>query len=157
MCNWTQKEINPSSLEKKKVKPAMAMFRPDVTAAIEMHSKLGIIGFENTKPTVKFLKDIHKWISVLQNTAFRLKNLFTSVQDERLHFLEHLIPAQLQIWEEEVKRLVEAIPPKDKVRRNEEKKKFFTQEAYRAILFTSQSTIYCIYAISSEKWDSNSF
>lgn len=73
MRNWTQKTTQPNSLEKEEVKPAIDMFRPEVTAAIEMHSEIGTEGFGNVASISNFTKEIHKWVSihdilVLKNT-----------------------------------------------------------------------------------------
>lgn len=38
----TEKHAWPNPLEKQKVKPAMDMFRPEVTATIEMHAAHGV-------------------------------------------------------------------------------------------------------------------
>lgn len=150
--HWTQKEVNPNSLEKQKVKPAMAMFRPDVTAAIEMHAELGTEGFENVIPTVTFMKKIHRWISLhdicnvdeyYKKRLFDKKPFFKS-SDTRLNFLEHELPNDLRLWEEEVNNLVKKIPPGEKEKKKLEKDKFLTKETYNALLLTSRSTVECI-------------
>lgn len=88
----------------------MYMSRPEVTAAIEMHSEHGTKGFENVGPTVNFMKKIHKWISLhdvssLKEYYFKRlfdKKTFSKADDERLSFLEYEIPERLKKWEEEV-------------------------------------------------------
>lgn len=42
----------------------MDMFRPAVTAAIEMHASIGTEGFVNVEPTVTFMKRQHRWNSL---------------------------------------------------------------------------------------------
>lgn len=94
--SWTPKHVMPNNIEKQKVKAAMDMFRPAVTAAIEMHAALGTDGFVNVGSTVRFMKRLHRWISlhdvssVKEHQLYRLPNKipYYSPLDERLHFLE---------------------------------------------------------------------
>lgn len=46
----------PNSIEKEKVKPAMDVIRPEVTAAILMHAKKKKKGFEDVHAKVAFMK-----------------------------------------------------------------------------------------------------
>ena len=150
--NWTEKHVRPNSLEKQKVKPAMDMFRPEVTATIEMNAEHGVQGFENVGPTVDFMKTIHRWISIhdISSSKEHMRKIlpdkkpFYKADDERLTFLEVDIPLLLKTWDKEVKTLVDAIPAKEIKKRKEEKLKFLTKETYHAIIFTSQSTVECV-------------
>lgn len=150
--NWTVKHVNPNSLEKQKVKPAMDMFKPDVTAAIRMHAEIGTLGFENVEPTVLFMESVHKWISIHDVSSLKeywLKRLpdkrpFYDSNDERLNFLEREFPEKLDNWNKEVKKLVKSIPVGEKEMIKTEKLKFLTKETYHAVIFTSASTVACI-------------
>lgn len=62
--NLTQKVVNPNTLERQKVAPAMVIFRQDLTSAIQLHHELGTQGFENVQTTVDFLEKFQKWISI---------------------------------------------------------------------------------------------
>lgn len=128
------------------------MFKPDVKAAIRMLAEIGAPVFENVEPTVLFMKDVHKWISlhdVSSSKEYWLKRLpnkkpFYDSNDERLNFLEKEFPEKLYNWNKDVKKLVKSISVGEKERIKTEKFKFFTKETYHAVIFTSASTVACI-------------
>ncbi|KZS09137.1 Uncharacterized protein APZ42_026709 [Daphnia magna] len=153
--SWTPKHVMPNNIEKQKVKAAMDMFRPAVTAAIEMHAALGTDGFVNVGSTVRFMKRLHRWISlhdvssVKEQQRYRLpdKMPYYSPLDERLHFLESDFNPQLHEWHQEIENLIKSMPDNnqsDKAAIKKTKKKFLTHETYEALTYTTTSTVACI-------------
>jgi hypothetical protein len=146
----------PNNIEKQKVKPAMDMFRPEVTSAIEMHAALKTEGFVDVESTVKFMKRQHRWISlhdvssVKEHQRYRLPDkmpYYSSTTDERLHFLEFDFNPQLHAWHKEIQNLIKTMPNNSKADKETIKKtktKFLTQETYEALTYTTMSTVACI-------------
>ncbi len=132
------------------------MFRPEVTATIEMHAALKTEGFVDVESTMKFMKRQHRWISlhdvssVKEHQRYRLpdKMPYYSLMDERLHFLEFDFNPRLHAWDEEIQNLIKTMPNNSKADKDAIKKtktKFLTQETYEALTYTTTSTsVACI-------------
>lgn len=69
----TAKHLNPTNMERMKVKPALDIFRPEMTAALELMGHYKIPGFENDQPLIEFLKFFWKWWEIhdISNTSLR--------------------------------------------------------------------------------------
>lgn len=65
----TRKHVYPSNIEKMSVRPAVQIFSPPVTAALQyMKDQAGHtcdIEFAPVGPTVEFIKMMCKWIAVM--------------------------------------------------------------------------------------------
>ena len=160
--NWTKKHVAPNSIEKQKVKPAMDLFRPEVTAAILMHAEKKKKGFEDVQATVAFMKKMHRWISFhdisssKEHLRKRLKEKkpISKLTDPRLTYFDFNFRNELRKWKEEIDDLIAAIPPGEKEKRKKEKLKFLTKETYFAIQFTTKSTVECIrYLLEDVKFE----
>lgn len=66
---------------------------------------------------------LSKLNTMLQRQRFFDRKSFPSVKDDRLSSLDYQIPTKIKRLEQEVKRLIEAILPGDKVRRKSRKEK----------------------------------
>ncbi len=128
------------------------MFRPEVTAAIEMHAALKTEGFVDVERTVKFMKRQQRWISLhdvsslKEHQRYRLpdKMPYYSSMDERIHFLEFDFNPQLHAWHEQIQNLIKTMPNNSKADKDAIKKtktKFLTQETYEALTYTTTSTV----------------
>lgn len=128
----TCKHMNPTSVEKQKVKPAMDVFRQEAIAAIKVHAELGTEGFafEDIEGTVKFMETFGRWISihdVSSSKEYILKRLpdkkpFYSSNDERLDWLENDFCPWLENWKEDVEKEIKKVPKTNKDMTSEEKK-----------------------------------
>ena len=129
--NCTEKHVAPNSIEKQKVKPAMNLFRPEVTAAILMHAEKKKKGFEDVQATVAFMKKMHRWISFhdisssKEHLRKRLKEKkpISKLTDLRLTYFDVNFRNELRKWKE-IDDLIAAIPPEEKEKRKKQKVKF---------------------------------
>lgn len=70
-----EKNVAPNSIERQKVYPALKIFRPEVTATLQLYSDHKVEGFEDVDATIKFIKTIHWWFAVhnVSNTTEHYK------------------------------------------------------------------------------------
>ena len=155
-----RKHIFPTSIEKQTVKPAMDVFRSDLTATIRLHAELGTEGFEDVDSTLKFMENMQRWIAIHDISSTKehiLKRLpdkkpFYSEEDERLDFLEKKFCRWLEKWKQEVEEGLNKIPQVNKDMTQEEKARIaqlkkkqkhrgLTKETHEALLFTTKSTV----------------
>lgn len=128
----TRKHVYPNNLERQKVVWAVAIFRPDMTAALQLYHDLGYPEFQNIDETIKFMKMIYKWwcIHDISNQTHGIFQRnpdqvpFYDVDDDRLVWLEETFPSYINKWKSEAPN----------------KKNFLSNETYNALIATSVAT-----------------
>lgn len=105
------KTLDPNNLEKQNVQLALDIFSMEVTSLLESKLFNAESEFEGCEETLTFLRNFTKWFAVhdVSNTTQHVRQRlpdkmhFTSVDDERLKWLEGDFLSYLKTWKESTK------------------------------------------------------
>ena len=161
----TQLHIAPNNLQRQKVKPALDVFRYEVSSAIKTHHESKEPGFENVDGILEFLEIMRTWYEAhdICNTQqavmkrLETKQPFSNQEDEKFEFLENTFLNYLSDWNDAIDKEIDGIPMKKtkegRAKVKNLKKKRFTKETYRALRFTTLSTVATVKHLLNEGFD----
>ncbi|XP_049513919.1 uncharacterized protein LOC125941048 [Dermacentor silvarum] len=133
----TRKHVFPTNFEKMNVRRALDVFSPEVTATLrylqQYGRRFGVLGFEDSLPTIRFMEMIHKWFTIhnIRSTTFYVitrdpdRMPFSSCDDDRLSWLENEFLPFFAAWKETAP----------------DKRAFISLETYEALQITTRSTV----------------
>ncbi|KAH7966271.1 hypothetical protein HPB49_014965 [Dermacentor silvarum] len=119
------------------VRRALDVFSPEVTATLrylqQYGRRFGVLGFEDSLPTIRFMEMIHKWFTIhnIRSTTFYVitrdpdRMPFSSCDDDRLSWLENEFLPFFAAWKETAP----------------DKRAFISLETYEALQITTRSTV----------------
>uniref|UniRef100_A0A6G5AEG9 Putative transposase protein n=1 Tax=Rhipicephalus microplus TaxID=6941 RepID=A0A6G5AEG9_RHIMP len=141
----TTKYIFPTNIEKMGVRTAIQVLSPLVTAALHfMKDQAGHtcdIKFANVGPTVEFMSNMYRWF-VLMDVSNCQQHIhqnnpdtkeFSDPEDVRLHWFELIFLEYVEDWKEASLQ-----------------ENFLSKETYRALVFTTVSSVECIRFLLNE-------
>jgi len=130
-----RRAIDPTNLEKQKVRYHLQVYHSQVLASMKMYRRYNYPGFENIKETLDFMEmvakfwRVHDVCNTTQHIHQRLpdKRQFDSPRDDRLRWLEVKLPEAIEKWH-----------------RSTEPHQRLSDETFNALIFTCKSTAACI-------------